>query len=127
MARKPEVSLGLGLAVSTIVLAVHSRLPTQPDIRVGEPGDKDMEASRKQASWVAAGIVSGISLIAKDPTIFIIGGVTVIAMDWLTRVNNWNDPASGLLSMNPFKANMVETGEGAPVDSSYDGSVYSVA
>lgn len=127
MPRRPEVSIGLGLAVATIVLAVNSRLPSQPDIRVGEPGDKDLEASRKQAAWVAAGIVSGISLIAKDPTIFIIGGITVIGMDWITRVNNWHDPVSGLMSLNPFKANMVETGEGAPVDSSYDGSVYAVS
>lgn len=110
MARKPEVSLGLGLGVATLVIGVHaSRLPDAASQRVGEPGDVNLEAVRRQNSWIAAGIVSGVSLLAKDPTIFIMGGLTIVAIDWVTRINNWNDPVSGLHSVNPFKADMMDT------------------
>lgn len=101
--RKPEVSIGLGLAVGTLVYAIYNRgVPTNADMRVGKPGDETIESVRKQNAWLAAGIVSGISLIAKDATIFIIGGTMVVALDWLTRTNNWTNPLSGRVDINPF-------------------------
>lgn len=102
MARKAEVSIGLGLATATVVFAIYNRQPGQADIRVGKAGDEHIEAVRKQNAWTAAGIVAAISLLAKDPTIFIIGGTTVVALDWTTRVNNWTNPLSGRVDLNPF-------------------------
>lgn len=106
MARKPEVSLGMGLATATVVYAVYSRgLPTHADIRAGRPGDDTLEAVRKQNAWMAAAVVGGISLISKDATVFIFGGATLIALDWLTRVNNWTNPITGDVTANPFAVN----------------------
>lgn len=103
VSRKPEVSIGLGLAVGTLVYAIYNRgVPTNADMRVGKPGDEAIEATRKQNAWLAAGVVSGVSLIAKDATIFIIGGTMVVALDWLTRTNNWTNPLSGRVDVNPF-------------------------
>ena len=103
MPRKPEVSIGLGLATAALVYSIYGRgLPTHADTRVGKPGDETIEAARKQNAWLAAGTVAGISLIAKDPTIFIVGGTMVIALDWLTRTNNWTNPLSGRVDVNPF-------------------------
>jgi len=101
---KPEVSLGLGLATATVVYSIYNNgLPGQADIRAyGEPGDATIEAVRKQNSWLAAGVVAGISLLAKDPTVFIIGGSMVIALDWLTRINNFTNPVTGSAIGNPF-------------------------
>ena len=103
MARKPEVSLGLGLASAAVAYAMFSHaMPAQADIRVARPGDEHLETTRKQAAWVAAGTVAAISLLAKDATIFIIGGTTVVILDWMTRVNNWTNPLSGRVDVNPF-------------------------
>jgi hypothetical protein len=110
--RKPEVSLGLGLATATVVYAIYQKgVPNQADLRVGKPGDQDAEASRKQAAWLAAGTVAGISLLAKDATIFIIGGMSVVALDWLTRVNNYTNPLSGRVDINPFTVEATPTRE----------------
>lgn len=103
MARKPEISIGFGLATATVVYSIYQRgLPSGADIRVGRPGDEVLESVRKQNAWLAAGTVAGISLLAKDATIFILGGVTVVALDWMTRVNNWTNPLSGRIDLNPF-------------------------
>lgn len=102
MARKAEISLGLGLATATVTYAIYQRLPSAADTRVGKPGDDTLESVRKQNAWLAAATVGGISLLAKDPMIFIIGGATLVGLDVLARVNNYTNPISGRIDMNPF-------------------------
>jgi len=115
MSRRPEVSLGMGLATATIVYTIYNRgLPSHTDIRAGKPGDETLEATRKQNAWMAAATVGGISLIAKDPTVFIFGGLSVVALDWLTRVNNWTNPLTGTVMENPFSTSAPSE---APMDS----------
>lgn len=93
---KPEVSLPVGLATAAIVYAIHSNFtPTIADVRSAAENNETVEASRKAATWTSAAVVAGISLIAKDPAIFIIGGTMVIAMDWFTRHANAVNPATG--------------------------------
>ena len=99
---KPEVSLGVGLATATLVYAIHSQAtPSIADIRVAQPGDGNIDASRKAASWTAAAVVSAISLMAKDATVFVVGGSMVIAMDWWTRHANMVNPMTGKASTGP--------------------------
>jgi hypothetical protein len=122
--RKPEVSLGLGLATGAVVYGTYQHfVPNQADIRVGKPGDETLEKARKQAAWFSAAIVGGISLIAKDPTIFIIGGSMVVALDWATRSNNWTNPLSGRIELNPFTVERegMQTREVESAASGYEG------
>jgi hypothetical protein len=94
MSLKPEVSLGVGLATAGLVFAIYSNVtPTSiAGIRIGEPNDPDVSGTERAATWTAAAAVSGISLIAKDPTIFVLGGSMVIVMAWLHRHANAYDP-----------------------------------
>jgi len=120
--RKPEVSLGLGLGVATLVYAMYQRLPGAADQRVSPVGDEHLEAVRKQNAWAAAAVVSGVSLVAKDPTIFIVGGLTIVTLDWLTRVNNWTNPVTGSSIDNPFSVSAPqEQVTMAPADVDYGG------
>jgi hypothetical protein len=90
---KPDVSLVVALSTGAVVWGIYSNaLPTIPDIRVGKPNDTDVDGGRKAATWTAAAVVGAISLIAKDPTVFIIGGGMVIAADWWFRHANANNP-----------------------------------
>jgi hypothetical protein len=126
MARKPEISLGLGLATATIVYSVYNHgLPGQADIAVGEPGNDTIETVRKQNAWLAGGVVAGISLLAKDPTVFIIGGAMVIALDWITRYNNFTNPVTGSVIGNPFASPTAPTRStgGTPSGASYSDSM----
>lgn len=94
MARlKPEISIGAGLAVATLVYAIHTNAtPSRADIRSLPEGNPDVDAEERKATWQAAGVVAGISLIARDPVIFIIGGTMVIMEAWLTRHANYVNP-----------------------------------
>jgi hypothetical protein len=86
MGFKPEVSLAVALATATVVYAIHQNAtPNLADVRSLESNNSDVQSAERTASWVSAGVVAGISLLAKDATIFIIGGSMVIAMAWMTR------------------------------------------
>lgn len=114
---KPEVSIPVGLATAAVVYAVYSNAtPPITDIRSSMANDAHIATSRKSATWIAAGIVSAISLIAKDPNIFIIGGLAVVAMDFWTRHANAVNPQTGKVDMttptNSATADMVSVGGG---------------
>lgn len=101
---KPEISLGVALAVSTAVLAVHSvATPTMSDVRTLDPGNEDISRSENAATWMSAGLVSVVSLVARDPMIFIIGGAVTIGVAWMNRHANHVVPQLGMFT-NPLAA-----------------------
>ena len=93
---KQEDARLTGLAVAAVdggIYAVH--VPTVAAARASAAGNKHIEASRKSATWTAAVVVVGASALAKDPTVFVIGGVVVIALDFAHRIANATDRQSG--------------------------------
>lgn len=93
---KPETSLGVGLATAVLVFAIfQNATPSIADIRVSEEQDPDIDSAERLASWTAAGAVAGISLIARDPTVFVLGGSMVVAMAWWHRHANQVNPLTG--------------------------------
>lgn len=103
---KPEVSLGVGLGTVAVVASIYvNALPPLVDIRVGPTQNKDVSATRKTAAWTSAGVVGGISLLAKDLTIFCTGAAAIIVMDWWYRHANAVDPrASRATAMGAMMA-----------------------
>lgn len=98
---RPEVSLPVALATGAVVYGIYSTsLPTSAEARVTMPGNTALEASRRTATWKAAVVVAGISLIARDPTIFIIGGAMVAVEDWTHRHANAVSPQTGKLAVS---------------------------
>lgn len=99
MALKPEFSIMAGLATATVVYGVYQvAMPSVADVRSLQPQNRDIASAERSASWVSAGVVAGVSLIARDPTIFIIGGVVVIGMAWMHRHANAVHPDTGTAS-----------------------------
>ena len=97
---KPEASITVGLATAALVYGIYSNaLPSVTDIRVADQGDPDVASAERAASWTAAAAVAGVSLIAKDPTVFIIGGSMVVALAWFHRHANEVNPLTGFASM----------------------------
>lgn len=124
---KPEISLPAGLAVAAVVFSIYSNAtPTLAEIRHQEPNDETIESARKQASWLAAGTVGAISLLAKDETIFAIGAGMVIALDWYTRHANAVNPKTGRAGMMGAREAAVEHGIviDAPMTQTADQNVY---
>lgn len=99
---KPEVSIPVAAGCATLVYAVYSQAtPSIADVRVAKPDDPEIDSSRRTAAWMAAGIVAGISLLSKDPTVFVVGGAMVIGMDWWTRHSNVYSPSTGKINGAP--------------------------
>lgn len=76
------------IALATAVLAYGSyqyALPSVADIRSLEKGNADVQGAERVAAWVSAGLVSFVALITKSPSVFVLGGSTVIAASWMTR------------------------------------------
>jgi hypothetical protein len=102
MAFKPEVSIGTGLAVSAIVYAIHANFtPSVADMQGLPAGNIDVDAAERKATWLSAGVVAGVSLLAKDPTIFVLGSATAIALAWFSRHATWTESKAGPAIGNP--------------------------
>jgi hypothetical protein len=130
MSLKPEVSIMTGLTIGALVWTIYNRaLPADVDMRVAQPNDTDIEASRKKAAYTAAAVVSGISLIAKDATVFIIGGTMVVAVDWWARHSNAVNPELGKAFIPGFNTSTANTNPAlqddlaGPTDPGYAGNM----
>jgi hypothetical protein len=99
MAMKAEQSLIVGLATAAVVYGVYqTNLPTTAAVRASTPDNQHVDSSRKAATWEAAAVVAGISLIAHDPTVFVIGGALVIMLDFTHRHANAVDNVTGKIA-----------------------------
>jgi hypothetical protein len=102
MALAPEASIGTGLAVCGVVYAIHSNFtPSIADMQGLPAGNVDVDAAERKATWLSAGVVAGISLLAKDPTIFVLGSVATVALAFFSRHATWTDSKSGPAVGNP--------------------------
>ena len=98
---RPEISVGAAIATAAVVLVVYDHaLPTVADTRVGGQNDPHLSTSERMAAWTSAAAVGAISLIAKDPTIFVVGGTMVVALSWWHRHANAVNPDSGKLDVS---------------------------
>lgn len=96
---KPEVSIPVALATSVVVFAIfQGATPPYVDQRAAPPNDPDLSKAGRMATWTAAGAVSAISLIAKDPVVFMVGGAAVIVMSWWCKHGNAVNPLTGRAS-----------------------------
>ena len=96
MALSKEYSLMGALAVAAVVIAVHATFtPTTADIQGMPAGTPDIDSAERKATLLSAGTVAGISLLAKDPTIFVVGSAVTVAMALTTRKANWPESIGG--------------------------------
>lgn len=102
---KPEISIPVALATGVLVWSIYQNAtPSYLDLRAAPANDKDVAAAEKLATWTAAGAVSAISLIAKDPVVFMVGGAMVIINAWWTRHGNRVNPMTGKATQIPVPA-----------------------
>lgn len=96
MALRPEASILGGLAVAALVFGIHQQAtPTIADIQAMPQGTPDIDKAEKRATWGSIIAVSGISLLARDPGIFLIGSAATIGMSLWTKHANWTESIMG--------------------------------
>lgn len=93
---KPEGSITLGAAVAAMTYGVYTySLPDLATVHATLPHDTAIESGRKRAAWTSAVVVSTVSLMTKDKTVFVLGGLMVLALDWHARHANSVHPETG--------------------------------
>lgn len=104
MALKPEHSLGASLAVMALDFGIYQlHMPAGADIKASQPttdGSYDpIDSSRKAATWTSVAACAALSLLARDPNIFIFGGGFAVALDWYYRHANAVHPGTGQVTL----------------------------
>lgn len=99
---KPEVSIPVALATGAVVVGTFQAMtPTNADQRTVTPGSRGADflaSSEKTAFFVSVGICAAVSLIAKDPVPFWVGGGLSVALAWSHRYAREVDPGTGKLT-----------------------------
>ena len=93
---KPEHSVAIGIGVGAVDLLVfNGLLPNTTDIRTANPQNHDVENERRKAVIYCIGINGFVSLITRDWTVFLIGGIVTIGMSYVIAHANEINPATG--------------------------------
>lgn len=105
---RPDGSIGIGIATMVAVYAIYDRsLPDAATMHATDAGDINIESGRKKATITSAGILAVITLLTKDVNVFILGGVTLFALDMHARHANASDKDTGALVSNEGYAGAV--------------------
>lgn len=96
MALKAEISVPAALALGVAVYGIFQvNLPSVTEVRAADMDNRDVASAERAATWESAGLVSVLSLIAKDPTLFLVGGTITLALAWKYRHANAVHPMTG--------------------------------
>jgi len=102
MALKPNEQIIVSAAIGTAVYSIFAlNAPNLADVRASAPGgaaSANTHKSVKTATWSSALLVSGIGLLAKDPTIYIVGGLLTVVEAWKYHYANATDAATGAVT-----------------------------
>jgi len=102
MPLKPELSFGASMAVMALDYGVYQlNMPKTADIKSSSPWNQAISGSLRAADWTAIGISAALSLLAKDPNIFIFGAGFAVALHWFYSHANAVHPATGQVTMPP--------------------------
>lgn len=86
MPLKPNEQIIVSAAVGTAVYGIFAlNAPNLSDVKASMPGgaaSANTHKSVKTATWTSAILVSSLGLLAKDPTIFIVGGLITVVEAW---------------------------------------------
>lgn len=106
---KPSESVVASVALGTMVVGIYSvALPRTIDVRASAENDGHVASSEKTAAWISAGAVAGMSILLRDPTLFITGGLMVVGLSWWYRHSNAVNPDIGRVGSLLPNSNMDE-------------------
>lgn len=90
---KPENSIIAGLATVGLVYGIYQLdVGDVTSVQLSQPYNISASTGIKKAGWTSLALIAGVSLIAKDPNIAILGCATVIAMQAHYRHANVSTP-----------------------------------
>ena len=105
MPRKPNEQIIVAAAIGTAVYGIFQlNAPNLADVKASAPGGAasvNTHKSVKTAIWTSAILVSGLGLLAKDPTVFVVGGSLAAFLTWRAKHANMTNPSTGQVTLPP--------------------------
>lgn len=93
MALRPDSATMVGLfGAAGVFLVYNNALPTAANIRASAQHDADVEAARKKAAWLSAGLVGLTFLISRSVDSYIIVGAALVGIDYMYKHENAINP-----------------------------------
>jgi hypothetical protein len=87
---KPSEELTVSAISATLVYAIFAlNTPNLADVRADKPGNMNSYKSANTATWTSAAVVSGVALLSKSPTVFVVGGVMTLIEAWKHHFANF--------------------------------------
>lgn len=87
---KPSDELIVGATSITLVLAIFStNTPNLADVRADKQNNVNTHKSVKMAAITATAAVGSLSLLAKSPTVFVLGGAMILFETWKYHFANY--------------------------------------
>jgi hypothetical protein len=109
MPLKPNEQIIVSAATATAVYGIFAlNAPNLSDVKASAPGGAasvNTHSSVKTAVWTAAIFVSGLAILAKDPAIFIVGGLITTVEGWKYYHANSTDAKTGAVVAPGFAVN----------------------
>lgn len=89
-ALKPEGELTIGAFSAAIVYSIFTlNAPNLADVRADDAGNENTYKATNTATLTAAAVVGGMALLAKSPTVFVIGGTMILIETWKLHFANY--------------------------------------
>jgi|SRR5215475_11106475 len=87
---KPSDELIVGATSIALVLAIFGQnTPNLADVRADNVNNVNTHKSTKLAAITATGVVGALSILAKSPTVFVIGGAAILFETWKLHFANY--------------------------------------
>lgn len=95
---KETGTLVLAGATSAMVLGIYQiGSPGIANVKASEANDKVLSSTERGAAWLSAAVVGGVSIVAREPMVFIFGSALIIGLSWWHRTANMSDPKTEAL------------------------------
>lgn len=102
---KPSEEIQVSALSAAVVYGIFQlNAPNLSDVKAAPAGSKTVHGSVKTATWTSAVVISGLALLAKSPTIFIVGSVMIIGEGWKYYHANATNPKTGQVDMQAMQA-----------------------
>lgn len=97
MALKPNEEIQVAALSAAVVYGIFQlNVPNLADVKVAPSGNATVHKSVKTAAWTATAVTAGIALLAKSPTIFVVGAAMTVAESWKYYHANATHPHGGV-------------------------------
>lgn len=92
---KSTQSILMATATGAMVLGVFNGVaPSISDVSESAADVASVNTNTRVASWLSAGLVGGISILMRDPTIFTVGAMEIVGLNLWLRSANHSNPTS---------------------------------